>query len=903
MRRAATRTGQVDVERAELAESQVVAYLGPSMPLADAKRILDADYRPPIRRGDLADVSPGTIIALIDGVFEQNLSVSPREVRDALARGVVIFGGASMGALRAAELPGVIGVGRVFEWYRDEVITRDDEVALLFDQESGRALTVPTVNVRFAVERLCSLGTIDHRTGSSLISAALEIPYKDRVYPAILEAAGMAGRRDSHDLIAMLKAYDLKYRDAQAVLETVDRHIEGRLASAEAPVERRTVGVPLPAEREEQRAAGGEILIWESGDRVTRDELYTFLGFTGKLETFAGTVLGRLALDAGGLEALAGRAVRGDAQAVFKVAADRWGWGSSEEGKVTLADLGLDLRGLDEQCSKEARAGELALELAREGTATFRCALWSQMFLDELALKREVMRLGSLRLFAAAAEESASPAELAEAKRTLCKVNRQYHFSAVRERWTRMGLSEQAAQDAFVEQLARARRYGREVTNAMTGRKGPIEAPTEAGRASFVLGSCRKPVGESRFCLPIAVAVEQARRIGKVIGVTRIGMIGELGDLGGVQIAQAARPGNAWSSSYGSGKSWTRDGAIVGSIMEETEKWAQEQFRPCEPMVAGSYRHLRSEGRFVDPATLDLPYDSVYHDQMPLHWHSCYDLLGQVEVFLPVDPLQMSQRKHDICFTRRGARKHLATNGLGSGFSREEAILHGLCEYVERHAQRLAELFLVNPGGLGDPPYRFVDLRTARDAVQELAERLSRRSATVRVLDITSEIRIPTFVATITRELQRADGYGSHPDPNTAMEMALLEAAQTIASATAGGREDLSIRARSLGRHERPRPISMKDAWFWMDPDPLYRSADEIEGFISADIYEDLKWSLERVRVAGVEQVLVVDLTPPEIEPAHVVRVIVPGLETNNPFFTGPRARLVLLRDLLPKWQ
>jgi ribosomal protein S12 methylthiotransferase accessory factor len=32
-----------------------------------------------------------------------------------------------------------------------------------------------------------------------------------------------------------------------------------------------------------------------------------------------------------------------------------------------------------------------------------------------------------------------------------------------------------------------------------------------------------------------------------------------------------------------------------------------------------------------------------------------------------------------------------------------------------------------------------------------------------------------------------------------------------------------------------------------------------------------------------------------------VVRLIIPGLESNNPFYCGPRARLTLLRDLLPR--
>src|SRR5262245_35548505 len=94
-----------------------VVFLGPSMPLADARRILDADYRPPVRRGDLEALPGGTLVGIVDGVFDQSLAVSPREIRDALERGVRILGSSSMGAMRAVELGafGMIGVGRVFK--------------------------------------------------------------------------------------------------------------------------------------------------------------------------------------------------------------------------------------------------------------------------------------------------------------------------------------------------------------------------------------------------------------------------------------------------------------------------------------------------------------------------------------------------------------------------------------------------------------------------------------------------------------------------------------------------------------------------------------------------------------------------------------------------------------------
>lgn len=872
------------------------------MPVEDAQSILRAEYRKPIQRGDLENVDPGSVVAMIDGVFEQTLAVSVREIHEAVLRGVVIFGGASMGALRAAEVPGVIGVGRVFEWYRYGVIDRDDEVALLFSESSGRPLTVPSVNVRFAVDRLCRLGTIDPSTGEALVAAALKIPYKERTYRTILEAAGLSGRADGGDLILMLQAHDIKNRDAQVVLEAVDRYLQTCGDSSMGTVS------ALPRTRDAHSSAlmeapgtqlslrSDELLIWESGDRVSHEDLVAFLAYTGQLERRAAKLARVPHRDTACTISPA------DAQSAFRSAVRRWGWMSSEETRVTLSDLGLDLELVDIGCRSQIEGTVQAATFIRNAPEEFRRALLVDLFFDGLALKREAMRLGSLRHLANHAENEPEPEELLEAEAVLSKVNGEFSLCATRRRWAALGFDDEAKHDEFVRLLARARRVARRMVRAIKRGNAPPVA-LQVKTFAFACAPCPKPRGESRFSLPLAEAEEHARRIGQIIGVTRVGMIGELGALSGIQVAQAARPGNAWSSSYGSGKSRSAAGAVAGSIMEETEKWAQEQFRPGENALTGTYRDLQNRGDILDPATLDLPYDTVYHPDMQLEWYPCWDLLGGRPIHVPVDVLDMRRRKHDICFTARGARKHLATNGLGSGFRREEAILHGLCEYVERHAQRMAEMLLSNPGGIGPHPYRFVDLNTAAAPVQDVVRRLTSRTATVRVLDITSEIRIPSFFATVMRDLQRADGFGTHSDPNVAIEMAILEAAQTIAGSTAAGREDLSIHARSLGRHERPRALNVADAWFWMDPDCVQKSVSEVAGLTSTDIYSDLTWCLERLCAAGVDHALVVDLTPPGIEPASVVRVILPGLETNNPFYTGLRARLLLLNDLLPRWQ
>lgn len=157
-----------------------IVFLGPSIPLDEARAIVNADFRPPCRRGDLAGVPGGTIIGLIDGVFDQNEAVSPREIVYALKRGAIIFGSSSMGALRAAEVPGMQGVGHVYEMYRTGVIDGDDEVALLFDPSRFVPLTVPLVNVRYAVERLLHSGSISASVSQRILAAAKKLHYRDR---------------------------------------------------------------------------------------------------------------------------------------------------------------------------------------------------------------------------------------------------------------------------------------------------------------------------------------------------------------------------------------------------------------------------------------------------------------------------------------------------------------------------------------------------------------------------------------------------------------------------------------------------------------------------------------------------------------------------------------------------
>ena len=112
-----------------------VVFTGPTLPPAEAREVLDALYLPPVSEGDLyrAALKSPRAIGIIDGYFENVPSVWHKEILHAMARGIRVFGSASMGALRAAELAafGMVGVGATFEAYRDGILEDDDEVAVI----------------------------------------------------------------------------------------------------------------------------------------------------------------------------------------------------------------------------------------------------------------------------------------------------------------------------------------------------------------------------------------------------------------------------------------------------------------------------------------------------------------------------------------------------------------------------------------------------------------------------------------------------------------------------------------------------------------------------------------------------------------------------------------------------
>ncbi|HEX5284234.1 MAG TPA: TfuA-like protein [Bryocella sp.] len=215
-------------------------FLGPTLARADAERILDADYLPPICRGDLARL-PDYIrfVGIIDGEFYQSLSVSPKEVVTLLRRGVTVCGASSMGALRAAETHklGTIGVGKIFEMFRDGILDADDEVALVYEPDTYRKLSEPLVNLRAALSLAASAHIIDEHEKSDLALRLKSLYFPDRSLHALYSLAPKLRTFFTHT-----PPPDPKRDDALQLLHTIhqlredhSRHVRFRDIDLQAP--------------------------------------------------------------------------------------------------------------------------------------------------------------------------------------------------------------------------------------------------------------------------------------------------------------------------------------------------------------------------------------------------------------------------------------------------------------------------------------------------------------------------------------------------------------------------------------------------------------------------------------------------------------------------------------------
>jgi hypothetical protein len=218
-----------------------IIFAGPSLPPASRPASEPGiEWRPPLRQGDLyrAALTGPAVIGVIDGYFESVPTVWHKEILWAMTQGIHVFGAASSGALRAAELDafGMRGIGRIYEAFRDGVLEDDDEVAVLHGPEElgYPPLTEAMVNIRATLGDAARCGILAPDLAAQLIKIAKSLFYKERTYDVVLQHAAASGLSATtlHGLSAWLPAgrIDQKRRDAEALLAAIRAHLAASLS-------------------------------------------------------------------------------------------------------------------------------------------------------------------------------------------------------------------------------------------------------------------------------------------------------------------------------------------------------------------------------------------------------------------------------------------------------------------------------------------------------------------------------------------------------------------------------------------------------------------------------------------------------------------------------------------------
>ena len=417
----------------------------------------------------------------------------------------------------------------------------------------------------------------------------------------------------------------------------------------------------------------------------------------------------------------------------------------------------------------------------------------------------------------------------------------------------------------------------------------------------ILLRSQKKLTGKlSSRIKPVEETIKTILPVSSNIGITRLADITNM-DILGIPNFSAVLPGTEDYIWVYSGKGPTRMDAKASALMESIERYSSLPSGNRNKMIQGSYKEVSKVSKILHPSNVVEPMILEYDDEMIMDFLSGYDLVNNERILIPA-PLALFRYSPKPPAINPFAYHH--TNGLASGNVLEEAICHSLCEVIERDATSLAELnasalpynFLRNmtkylsDNGLqidpvdgtqfvdDDSKYPDVDISSIDfKPISNLVKKFNDAKIPLIIKDITSPIGVPTFNASsiewITEDYgYLAEGHGTHPDARIALLRAITEVSQTRAANIQGARDDL--RKISYGNSNSDE----KKTWQFMKSKNTIQFS-EIKSFIHDDILDDINFILSRLVSNGLKQVIVVDLTNPQIM-IPVVRTIVPGLET-----------------------
>lgn len=388
--------------------------------------------------------------------------------------------------------------------------------------------------------------------------------------------------------------------------------------------------------------------------------------------------------------------------------------------------------------------------------------------------------------------------------------------------------------------------------------------------------------GTSLRCRPVAETLLLLKESMPKYGATRVTDTTLL-DMVGMPVFAAIRPrAGEGSISVTSGKSLDADCACLGALAEAFELASAGYHQGYSELLFLNFEEYAAQCGYspwsipvmasqVKALRAPTPTEAMTYVECNVLGTSAGSLLPAACVYFPYH----SDLRRDVYGT--------STNGLASGNTLDEAILHALLEVIERD--------VVSFVSLGRETRQVTDVDSPD--VLSLVEAVQRVGLELRLLHCPNDFDLPVFAAYLFDD-GGGDGpvfagYGAHLCKHIALLRACTEAVQSRLTNIHGARDDIidyhlrwtglkPVQQRNFTnnlRHRRNEPIAY--------PDIQNGAAfDSIETAISA--------TCNLLRKNGFDRVCVY-VYPKLVDGFHAVRVVVPGLEfySYNRFRVGER--------------
>ena len=339
--------------------------------------------------------------------------------------------------------------------------------------------------------------------------------------------------------------------------------------------------------------------------------------------------------------------------------------------------------------------------------------------------------------------------------------------------------------------------------------------------------------------------------------------------------------------SKSAGKGSTREQSEVSALCEAIERYSGA-YHGDEIRAHRSFKDLATGEEAIHPNDVQLFSDEqldnaqsinakghLYNMVPPrldpdikIDWTPVWSLTERRHKYLPTSMLYSMPAEQ-----RAAADLFADSNGCAAGNTLEEAILQGFYELVERDA---FAIWWYNQLEVPE-----IDLTTFDDEfLASATEYYARYEREVWLLDITSDLGIPAFVAISRRPSAATEdiiyGAGAHAHPRIAAMRAVCELNQCLTWLPRPGSRD--------GRPMIDDPLAL---WWWrtarldecrwlLPRGGTVRTKSDFHVNESEDSLDDVEHCRKLVEEKGME-FLVLDQTRPDIE-MPVVRVIVPGM-------------------------